>query len=372
MALFGIDISGWQAGLDPAAMQADFVIIKATGGTGYTNPTCDAKYQAAVRAGKKVGVYHFAHEAGFQGTAVAEATHFLASVKGYLNGHTLLVLDWEGDNWRDTGWAKTWLDTVFAATGVRPLIYLNGAYLHGADWSAVQAGNYGLWYAQYAVTSTTEGYTAWDAPSGSWKRADQAHCPATWGTTGPVMWQFADNAHIPGFAAGLDADVFYGDAGTWDAYCAPVGSPKPQGGVTPPPAPAPAPAPKPAPAPAPAPTGGPTRWIVDPGNTMAWIAGQVGVSLASLIAANPGVNPNLIYPGQTLRLPAGAHWPGAVVPAPKPAGPSVWIVDPGNTMSYIAAKSGVSLAALIAANPGVNPNLIHPGQVLHLPAGAHW
>lgn len=73
---------------------------------------------------------------------------------------------------------------------------------------------------------------------------------------------------------------------------------------------APAPAPSaPAPAPAPAPSGGPTGWTVDPGDNMSKIAAAVGVSLAALIAANPGIDPNRIYPGQALRLPAGARWP---------------------------------------------------------------
>jgi LysM repeat protein len=36
-------------------------------------------------------------------------------------------------------------------------------------------------------------------------------------------------------------------------------------------------------------------------------------------------------------------------------------------MAAIARKSGVSLSALQAANPGVTPKKIHAGQVLNLP-----
>ena len=44
-------------------------------------------------------------------------------------------------------------------------------------------------------------------------------------------------------------------------------------------------------------------------------------------------------------------------------------VKPGDSMSAIAAKAGVSLAAMKAANPQVaNPSLIKPNQVLNLPA----
>jgi hypothetical protein len=44
-------------------------------------------------------------------------------------------------------------------------------------------------------------------------------------------------------------------------------------------------------------------------------------------------------------------------------------VKPGDSMSAIAAKAGVSLAAMKAANPQVaNPSLIKPNQVLNVPA----
>ena len=43
----------------------------------------------------------------------------------------------------------------------------------------------------------------------------------------------------------------------------------------------------------------------------------------------------------------------------------------GDTLSQIAANNGMSLDALIRANPQIsNPNLIHPGQAIHLSGGA--
>lgn len=38
MALNGIDISNWQSGINLAVVPCDFVVIKATEGTGYVNP----------------------------------------------------------------------------------------------------------------------------------------------------------------------------------------------------------------------------------------------------------------------------------------------------------------------------------------------
>ena len=39
MALNGIDISNWQSGINLAVVPCDFVVIKATEGTGYVNPS---------------------------------------------------------------------------------------------------------------------------------------------------------------------------------------------------------------------------------------------------------------------------------------------------------------------------------------------
>ena len=42
------------------------------------------------------------------------------------------------------------------------------------------------------------------------------------------------------------------------------------------------------------------------------------------------------------------------------------IVDPGDTLGGIAEQFGITLDQIISANPGIDPNLIHPGQVLNL------
>ena len=134
----------------------------------------------------------------------------------------------------------------------------------------------------------------------------------------------------------------------------------PQGGT------APAPAPAPAPSPAPGGNAGHRSHVVKSGDTMSGIAARHGVSLQALIAANPQVrNPNLIHPGQKIHIPGGSG--GAPAPAPAPRS---YTVRSGDTMSGIAARHGVSLQALTAANPQVrNPNLIYPGQKIHIPGG---
>ncbi|HHX27808.1 MAG TPA: SafA/ExsA family spore coat assembly protein [Firmicutes bacterium] len=55
---------------------------------------------------------------------------------------------------------------------------------------------------------------------------------------------------------------------------------------------------------------------------------------------------------------------------PPVAGTIEYVVQPGDTMFLIAKRYGVSLDALIKANPQIrNPEMIFPGEVIHIPTG---
>ena len=106
---------------------------------------------------------------------------------------------------------------------------------------------------------------------------------------------------------------------------------------------------------------GPTQYTVKPGDWIYKIARDHGVEPNAIIAANPGLNPNNIQPGQVLTIPA----PGS--PAPAPSGPTTYVVQPGEWIYQIARKLGKDPQAIIAANPSVNPNVVYPGTVLSIP-----
>jgi len=123
-----------------------------------------------------------------------------------------------------------------------------------------------------------------------------------------------------------------------------------------------------------------TTHVVQPGENLFRIALRYGTTWPVLAAANGLVNPNLIYSGQVLIIPAPGtqppatpQYPTAAPPPTTPVPPSTgtYVVVAGDTLSRIAVRFNTTVAALVQANNIVNPNLIYVGQVLVIPgAGA--
>ena len=111
--------------------------------------------------------------------------------------------------------------------------------------------------------------------------------------------------------------------------------------------------------------GRPVVHIVRRGEYLKLIADKYGVSPEAIIRANHLRNPNVIYPGQKLIIPA----PGSTPPASSaPIAPRrIHIVQRGETLQSIALKYGVTVNELVAANGITNPNVIYPGQRLVIP-----
>lgn len=103
--------------------------------------------------------------------------------------------------------------------------------------------------------------------------------------------------------------------------------------------------------------GNPMLYTVVPGDTLSGIAQKFGISLSDLILANP-----------QLKNP-DLIYAGNILRIPVKSVPlKRYTVVSGDTLSGIAAKFGISLSDLILANPQLkNPDLIYAGQVLILP-----
>lgn len=102
--------------------------------------------------------------------------------------------------------------------------------------------------------------------------------------------------------------------------------------------------------------------IVQPGEQLRFIAARYGTTWQALAAVNNIPNPNRIYAGQVLVIPAVG---GPVVPPPITGGR--YIVQPGDTMYRIGARFGVNIWDIARANGILNLNRIYAGQSLIIP-----
>lgn len=201
MVLNGIDISNYQARLQPARMAGtDFVIVLATQGTWFTQPYFRSQADGTLKAHKLLGLYHYIEGTG----AVAEANKFVSNIRPYI-GRALLAIDWESaDNrsWGNLAYLRQLAQTVIRLTGVHPLIYCP-ASAYSQVRGIASALNCGLWIAQYATQDQTQGF--------------QRH-PWNEGAYSCACRQYADNGVVPGYGAGIDLDIFYGSRFAWNAY----------------------------------------------------------------------------------------------------------------------------------------------------------
>lgn len=107
-----------------------------------------------------------------------------------------------------------------------------------------------------------------------------------------------------------------------------------------------------------------SRYVVQPGDTLTRIAARFGVSVPALAAANNLADANQIQVGQTLTIPDGA--PTAPAAASQS---SRYVVKPGDSLARLSARLGVSMDALIQANQ-LTSTTLQIGQVLVIPASS--
>lgn len=196
----GIDISSHQGGLNIAAIWADFVIVKVTEGTGYTNPFWQQQAEATLAAGKRLGLYHFANDED----AGEQARFFLDRAKAYA-GRATFWLDWEASAvGLGPGPALAFLNQVAAETKSTPGFYTYQNVLSSYDWSAV-AARYPLWVAG-GPDYSDYGRAYSDPPV--------PNVPY-WGG-GALVHQYTEDGRLPGYSGTLDLDRLR-DRAAWDA-----------------------------------------------------------------------------------------------------------------------------------------------------------
>ena len=104
-----------------------------------------------------------------------------------------------------------------------------------------------------------------------------------------------------------------------------------------------------------------TVYTVKAGDTLSGIAGKFGTTYQELAKYNGIANPNIIFPGQKIKIPGSQK----VEKEPEVV---TYTVKKGDTLSSIAKKYGTTYQKIAKDNGISNPNLIHPGQKLVIKA----
>ena len=234
MSLNGVDIASYQKNMDCKKVDADFIIIKATQGTTYTNPDFIRQYKDARSAGKLLGLYHYSTGCGAQ----AEADYFLSKVNEFV-GEAILCFDWEhnekgGKNpvfgtSQEVKYVNDFAQRIKQRTGAWPFIYMSASVTRRRDWSEV-AKNCQLWVAQYPNYELT-GYKLepWrdNKGLGAWDKYQK----------GEKIRQYSSCGTIKGYEQSqpnkLDLDIAYLTPNEWKKYASGSDEPTIQKPVTP-------------------------------------------------------------------------------------------------------------------------------------------
>lgn len=194
--LDGVDVSAYQAGIDPAVVSGDFFIVKATEGLSYVSEDYRRCADAVLASGKLLGLYHYA--SGLD--PIAEATRYATIAEPYI-GKAVLFLDWESGGNRsftggsaDADWVRKFRDHIHLITGNECLVYASESVAFNLGVSSDR-----LWVAQYANYDRT-GY--------------QDH-PWNEGAYECLIRQYSSSGALSGWNGNLDLNKFYGSREDW-------------------------------------------------------------------------------------------------------------------------------------------------------------
>ena len=112
---------------------------------------------------------------------------------------------------------------------------------------------------------------------------------------------------------------------------------------------------------------GQATYTIKPGDSLAKIARKHGCTADELAKANGLKLTAVIHPGQALKIPGKTGSAPAGGQAAVPAD-GTHVIQPGDTFAAISRRYGVPMDRLLAANPGVDPKSLRPGQKVNLAA----
>lgn len=316
----GIDVSNWQGYVNYSQVKnagIEIVYIKASQGTSYKDPYFETNYTNAKANGLKVGFYHYL-TATNTNQAIQEA-RFFASVISGKSPDCKLVLDYEVFNGvgrtEVNQIAKTFLQELKSITNTEVMMYSNLSTAQNIFDNEL-ARQYPLWLAYY----------------GDYNRLTNVN--ANWQYWSGV--QYTDTGRVSGVNGYVDRNIFTNEVLLGNNTTLP----KPPTPIEP--------------------TNTQTiYYTVKSGDTLSQIANRYGTTVAEIANNNSIANVNLIYPGEVLKIITNSS---VSATEENCIGGTIYTVKSGDTLSEIAARYGVTITCILEHNTITNPNLIYPGQ----------
>ncbi|MTW87155.1 LysM peptidoglycan-binding domain-containing protein [Virgibacillus dakarensis] len=97
-------------------------------------------------------------------------------------------------------------------------------------------------------------------------------------------------------------------------------------------------------------------YVIQPGDTLNFIANRLEVVVSRIVAANPGIDPYNLRVGQTICIPAC------------PPNHFAYIIQPGDTLYRISQTFNVTISSILEANPSIDPNSLRVAQRICIPS----
>ncbi|WP_353096184.1 LysM domain-containing protein, partial [Tissierella praeacuta] len=109
-------------------------------------------------------------------------------------------------------------------------------------------------------------------------------------------------------------------------------------------------------------------YTIKSGDTLYKLAITYNTTVEAITAINPGINPNNLQVGQRICIPRTS---GTPTPPPTPTCPTgsfSYTIKSGDTLYKLAITYNTTVEAIMAINPGINPNNLQIGQVICIPS----
>lgn len=305
MSKFGIDISTWQENLNyslATSQGVKFAILRAGFSTTKDNQF-DKHYENAKKQGWDLGAYWYSYATSKE-EAISEAKTFLSIIKGKTFTYPLF-LDIEDASLSNLGKGKLNEIVNSFAKVIEDAGYYFGVYSNINWYKNIISGSelnkkYDWWIAywgsdapnniDYGIWQNSSSYTIGN------DRIDSDYCYKDY----PAIIRKAKLNHLDEKEPNDNDDIK------------------------------------------------PSVYIVKKGDTLSKIASMYGLTYQYLASYNNISNPNLIYPGEQIKIPINNE--------------IIYTVKKGDTLSGIAKKYGTTYQELARINNIPDPNKIYVGQ----------